>query len=212
MQDIFRLVVLVAGIIGLALGLYGLFMPGIQRRLAAKRADPEDLPHEEQVERALTRMRRDFAESFEAPAPPQTIGDSVPASFLPPSPPRVEDLTPIPIAPEEPESIEDDYDEPQELPDLEDAVEDGRYVESSVADPEEPEPIETPPSEESPEPAAEASKDDPDDIMSFFGEFTEASKVPTGLKESIEEVTIADLLEEARQVRARLADGGRKTA
>jgi hypothetical protein len=84
------------------------------------------------------------------------------------------------------------YSEPEDLAESEDTIDDHEIAESVDEGMQEQEaPVEDPLSE----PAAEASKDDPDDIMSFFGEFSEASKVPTGLKESIEEVTISDLLD-----------------
>jgi hypothetical protein len=48
----------------------------------------------------------------------------------------------------------------------------------------------------------EPAKEDSDDIMSFFGTTEEHSKVPTALTEGMEPVMLADLLNEAREIRA----------
>jgi hypothetical protein len=205
LEDFIRFGVIVLGSIGIALGLYGLFMPAIQRQLAKLKA--ERSVEETDLERIEQNLRRLNEGAFKG-REPLVLGDVVAPPLPSPGPILGEASSPsdaeearqgwspaADVGELEPERA------PFEVVDLPPSEE--AAVQAQLA---EPPPVPTGVTDQ-PSPSAarderQPASEDNDDILSLFGELAQVPKLPSSLSEALKDVDINDLFEEATQVRA----------
>jgi hypothetical protein len=206
MEDAVRLGVIVLGSVGILLGLYGLFMPSIQRRLAnLKVGRPEVETDIERIERNLRRLHGDALSGME----PLILADVV-AAQIPP-------LSSVPDGGmQETRQLAAGLTEPEPVPAPREEVADVPPVpdDGGVEQPAEPTVLDHSDDQQSPagsqdRPPIAESEDA--EILALFGELAQVPKLPSSLSESLREVDINELFEEATQVRALFSSPGRGT-
>jgi hypothetical protein len=194
-------VILVFGIIGIGLGLYGLFMPMLRRRGLILRLPSLKLParpsrpEEEQLESVLAELESSGFRSsaFQAPEVPALLEPTLRVVHVPAAPGESDSAAEVDDGEG---SLQGDLDLSQDEEPAEPPLE--------ASSPEPPEPEAEPQAEESAVAAADGL--DPE-MMALFAEVAAKSTTPEALRDAIPEVEILDLLAEARAVRQMLSGG-----
>jgi hypothetical protein len=222
--ELFGYLIFVFGVVGIGLGLYGLFKPALRSEslaslvtaVRARMRPPEEndgYDETDVVEIASFRNKVPEERSLAAvqsappgavplpqPPPPAVRRVQLETSVEPAEQPTASALAPLDAAPppllESPAPLDS---EPEES--MLEAVEVITALEEEDVDSALPEPA---------EPAVH-SDDDASGILALFEEAAVTSKLPSALRDAIPEVRIEDLLAEARALRQVFDPGGAKT-